>query len=61
MLYIDVYAPETVISAFNDCELDKAVHLSRNVYNDSMVTIKGDIYKISLCKVCSVFFSRKEM
>ena len=43
MLYVDGYAPETVIATFNDCELDKAINLSRNVYNDSMVTIKGDI------------------
>ena len=41
MLYVDGYALETVvISAFNDCELDKAIHLPGNVYNDSMVTIK---------------------
>ena len=26
--------------AFNACELDKAFHLSGNVYNDSMVTMK---------------------
>ena len=41
MLYVDGYALETVvISTFNDCELDKAIHLSGNEYNDSMVTIK---------------------
>ena len=40
MLYVDGYAIETVISTFYDCELDKAIHLSRNVYSDSMVTIK---------------------
>ena len=41
MLYVDGYTLETVvISTLNDCELDKAIHLSRNVYNYSMVTIK---------------------
>ena len=34
-LYVDGYALETVVvSTFNDCELDKAIHLSGNVYND---------------------------
>ena len=28
------------VSTFNDCELAKTVHLSGNVYNDSLVTIK---------------------
>ena len=37
MLYVDGYAIETVISTFYDCELDEAIHLSRNVYSDSMV------------------------
>ena len=40
MLYVDGYALEIVISTFNDCELDKAIYLSRSVYNDSMATIK---------------------
>ena len=41
MLYVDGYAVETVVnSTFNDCELAKAIHLSGNAYNDSMVTIK---------------------
>ena len=29
MLYVDGYALEIVISTFNDCELDKAIHLSK--------------------------------
>ena len=58
-----LYALETVvISTFNDCELDKAFHLSGNVYNDSMVTMKvRDDIRSRYSKHVYLLFSRKEM
>ena len=38
---MDGYAKTVVISIFDDCDiLDKAIHLTRNVNRDSMVTVK---------------------
>ena len=47
-----------VISVFDDCDISgKAVHLTGNVYNDSMMTIKvgKDSLEISLCEVCLLY------
>ena len=41
VLHVDGYAKAVVISTFDDCDiLDKASHLTVNVYHDSILTIK---------------------
>ena len=49
---VDVYAKTVVISTFDDCDiLDKVIHITGNVYNDLVVTIKVRKDETSLCKV----------